>query len=155
MLCVKVMTDAQMLSSHGDHQRQQVTRVRAEQDARARSHQQLKAHGRTRKHVREKGKGEAFHAPFNTEAPPSPLVAEIGIRCPGLHGFSITFLEYATVTGHRAELTSIPLEHGAMQVLPSPYILGGKDRTFLPEESGRTPKGPFLRGTGMPATLLG
>lgn len=90
-LCVKEMTLAQTLSSHSNHQYKQVTRAKAEQDARARSHQQLKTYGRTRKHIREKGKVETFHVPFNTEAPPSPLVAEIGIRCPGLHGLWVLY----------------------------------------------------------------
>ena len=98
-LCGGDDSEAQTLSSHSNHQYKQVTRAKAEQDARARSHQQLKTYGRTRKHIREKGKVETFHVPFNTEAPPSPLVAEIGIRYPGLPAWLVSSVQHGLSFG--------------------------------------------------------
>lgn len=78
--------EAQMLSSHSNHEYTQVTTAGAEEDARATSLQKLKTCGGTRKHIKGKGKVETFHVPVNIKAPPTPLMAETGVRFPGLGG---------------------------------------------------------------------
>lgn len=85
-LCEGDECGAQTLSSHSNHEYTQITVAREEEDARARSHQQLKTCKGTRSHIKRRGKAEILLVPINTRVPLSSMVAEMGVRFSDLEG---------------------------------------------------------------------